>query len=114
MAFVGNSVVAAWERGLSTLRERARNKNLTFLLALPFPLSPSRRMLSVIYSLVLVSGLIMGSTITVPLVWDSWRYLKGSVPCLYLYEFLYMYACVYACVSVCLCVCVCACVRACM
>ena len=38
---------------------------------------PNRRLLAVAYSCLLLSVLTIGSCITVPLVFDSWRYLKG-------------------------------------
>jgi hypothetical protein len=70
MAFVGNSVVALWERSLVKLQAWAVDNGF----GVP---RPTRKMLAVFYSLVLLSFLSIGSCITVPLVFDSWRYLKS-------------------------------------
>jgi len=70
MSFVGNSVVHMWERTAAKLQQWGASKGYTFP-------CPTRRMLSVAYVLVLLSVLSIGSCITVPLVFDSWRYLKS-------------------------------------
>jgi len=70
LSFVGNSVVHLSERTAAKVQAWGASKGYSFP-------CPTRRMLSVAYVLVLLSVLSIGSCITVPLVFDSWRYLKS-------------------------------------
>ena len=70
MSFVGNSVVHMWERSSVKLQAWADARGLKFVPR------PTRKMLSVVYCCMLLAVLSIGSCITVPIIYDSWRYLK--------------------------------------
>lgn len=70
MSFVGNSVVAMWERTAVRTQAWAAGKGYD----IP---RPPRKMLAVAYCLMMLTVLSIGSCITVPIVFDSWRYLKS-------------------------------------
>lgn len=70
MAFVGNSVVHMWEQTVARLQGWAAGKGYNIW-------RPNRRVLATAYCCLMLTVLSVGSCITVPLVFDSWRYLKG-------------------------------------
>jgi hypothetical protein len=70
MAFVGNSIVHMWEQTVARLKEFAAGKGYNIW-------CPSRRVLATAYCCMMLTVLSVGSCITVPLVFDSWRYLKS-------------------------------------
>jgi hypothetical protein len=70
MAFVGNSIVHMWEQTVARLKGFAAGKGYNIW-------CPSRRVLATAYCCLMLTVLSVGSCITVPLVFDSWRYLKS-------------------------------------
>lgn len=70
MSFVGNSVVAMWERTSERIQAWAAGQGVD----IP---RPPRKMLAAAYCLMMLTVLSIGSCITVPIVFDSWRYLKS-------------------------------------
>ena len=70
MSFVGNSVVAMWERTAVRVQAWAAEQGYE----VP---RPPRKMLAAAYCLMMLTVLSIGSCITVPIVFDSWRYLKS-------------------------------------
>eukprot|EP00960_Hanusia_phi_P023817 702368-Hanusia_phi.AAC.4 len=69
-SFVGNSVVALWERQSDALRKFASSR---FGLKLPHI---SREMLSLLYIVVIINAIFFATFFTVPQIITSWRYLK--------------------------------------
>ncbi|EKX40194.1 hypothetical protein GUITHDRAFT_142917 [Guillardia theta CCMP2712] len=69
-SFVGNSVVALWERQSDSIRKFAISR---FGIKLPHI---SRQMLSVLYIVVIINAIFFATFFTVPQIITSWRYLK--------------------------------------